>query len=843
MRISSLEVGGFGRLKGPFSFGAGLNIVVGDNETGKSTLHDALIRALFGFSRSERRMTQGRTTKDGRKPWGGGPFGLTVALEEVHWRGDGTGKPVRVEWDFDTHTVRAWHDGNEVTREVLGKGNKVMLGPALLGLDLNEFCQACTLGQDRIAAVVRSDGLTSALTKAVESSSSDVRVDDAVERMGKFLDGLGITRAALKPSSSGVYAFWLDRQAALQLEVQRYDTARPQLAEAAHRLAATEEEERLLADARRVLERRLFVAELAASDEKLAKITSLRETVAERPAAPVTLDEDTLRALDVARVQLQEARTAHQSLADDAAEAKPKLIELRSRQRELEGKIEVLAAYEDTKSSALDEVGSLWSRLQGLPPTETRPAETAPSVPPPPTLRRGRLLVGAAAIAVASLVAAALITPVAAAGLLIAALVAYRGLRKSAPVSSMAVGEPRATQDERADLQRMLTDVLDKVEAPPGELAERASAYLVACRKHGELLQHRVDLGNVTAEITLLAEPERGLTGKDRELAGLATRIADAYRALGIHTEDLDVAASELEQRKAQARSDAQREAAAKQATEQIELLLAGKTEVQLRSERDASEQRLREHTAQHGELDEQAEEPSTLREQIATAAQRMSELAVEGANRKNEFELLKTGFTLPPAEMREKLDEATAAVAEIDAAKKAISIARQTLLAAGREARKNFRPVLEHALSEALPLVTDGRYAEANVDDELRVSVIAPETGKREPAEALSRGTQDQIFLVERLAVAQVLDQTGGVAPLFLDDPFAHFDSTRFKLGLKLLDEVARTRQVILFSESAEIVASAREACDPCTFIELPAPTERAPTPAARLAARAHEA
>lgn len=834
MLITKLDIRGFGRLTGSFMLDPGLNIVVGDNESGKSTMHDALIRALFGFSKSERRMRDGRTTKDARKPWDGAPFGLMVALEDVRWNADGSGKPVRAEWDFDAHTVRVWHDGNEVTDEILGKGSEVMLGKALLGLGLDEFRQACTLGQDRIAAVVRSDGLTSALTKAVESGSSDVRVDDSVERMGKFLDGLGITRGALKPSASGAYAYWLARRDALQGEVDRYDAVRPQLADAASRLAVAEDEQRTLESSRQVLERRLLVAELVEFDEKMAKIATLRTTEAKRPPSPLTMDEEALGKLDTARGQLQDAEARHQALADDAANAKPKLAELRGLQRQLEGKIELLAAYEDTDPSALDEVGSLWVKLQALPPTDVPKVVTAPpQLERPPSERRTRLFVAAATVAALSVALAALVTPLAAAGLLLAVAFAYLGLRGSSPVPFLAIPEKdveaQGAPDERSEVQRMLAVVLDRVEMPAGKLAERASAYLAACRKHGELLQLRVELGEMTAEITRLGRPERELAERNREIQDLRARIGDAYLTIGIDPDNLDAAAGELEKRKAQARSDAQRETAAKQAIEQIVLLLAGKTEPHLRSERDACDQRLREHRAQHGELDEESGEPAALRVETGRVIRRLSELAVEVANRTNEQELLKAGFTLPPAELREKLEEARDAVAAIETAKEATRIARDTLLEAGREARKNFRPLLEHALSDALPLITGGRYAEVNVDDELRVSVVAPETGKREAAEALSRGTQDQIFLVERLAIAELLDQTGGIAPLLLDDPFAHFDGTRFKLGLKLLDQVAKRRQVILFSENAGIVGHARGICDSCNVLELPTPTAHA--------------
>ena len=54
-QIERLEIGGFRGLSGPFAFTPGLNLVAGDNEAGKSTLHDALIRSLYGFAAPERR--------------------------------------------------------------------------------------------------------------------------------------------------------------------------------------------------------------------------------------------------------------------------------------------------------------------------------------------------------------------------------------------------------------------------------------------------------------------------------------------------------------------------------------------------------------------------------------------------------------------------------------------------------------------------------------------------------------------------------------------------------------------------------------------------------------------
>jgi uncharacterized protein YhaN len=129
----------------------------------------------------------------------------------------------------------------------------------------------------------------------------------------------------------------------------------------------------------------------------------------------------------------------------------------------------------------------------------------------------------------------------------------------------------------------------------------------------------------------------------------------------------------------------------------------------------------------------------------------------------------------------------------------------------------------LNEALRRYLPVVTDGRYRNAVVDDELRIQVEAPETGRLVPVGELSRGTQDQIYLIERLEIVRLLDSTTGEAPLLLDDPFARFDENRLRLALHVLREVAAHRQVVLFSEDQDLVDAARAICRECAVVELP--------------------
>jgi len=65
-----------------------------------------------------------------------------------------------------------------------------------------------------------------------------------------------------------------------------------------------------------------------------------------------------------------------------------------------------------------------------------------------------------------------------------------------------------------------------------------------------------------------------------------------------------------------------------------------------------------------------------------------------------------------------------------------------------------------------------------------------------------LSTGTWDQLYLAVRLGLADFVAQRGSGGLLLLDDPFAHFDDTRFEKAIHVLSELALGRhQVILFS------------------------------------------
>ncbi len=78
--------------------------------------------------------------------------------------------------------------------------------------------------------------------------------------------------------------------------------------------------------------------------------------------------------------------------------------------------------------------------------------------------------------------------------------------------------------------------------------------------------------------------------------------------------------------------------------------------------------------------------------------------------------------------------------------------------------------------------------------------SVSRLEGGRARAAEGYSRGTRDLYALASRLAVIDSLYE-GETPPLILDDPFIGFDDAKAKAALTLLENLAKTRQIIYFT------------------------------------------
>ena len=130
-----------------------------------------------------------------------------------------------------------------------------------------------------------------------------------------------------------------------------------------------------------------------------------------------------------------------------------------------------------------------------------------------------------------------------------------------------------------------------------------------------------------------------------------------------------------------------------------------------------------------------------------------------------------------------------------------AIGLALELLRDADREIQTRFSPQLGRLAAEYMSAVTGGRYEDVLIGRDLSARVRAKGDAVARDPEYLSAGTLDLMYLAVRLAICELALPEGEPCPLILDDALVNLDEKRFQQAIELLKQIARERQVILFT------------------------------------------
>lgn len=875
MWIEELDVRGFGRLRGRYHFSRGLTLVVGMNEAGKSTLHEALIRALFGFSRRERRRQEGQADKDSFAPWSGGAFGL-IAL--IHGQ---DGKRLRIEWDFDAHAVKLLDaaTGEDLTGQVLARHGDTTLGRHLLGLDLEEFRHVCCLEQAAVGAVPRTEGLVLALQHAIENSARESGVEAAVEILNGFLrDPLGIHIQHLRALPNGMLASLQDNLAKLRDARERTLATRADV----ERLAAELSENLVsLTELRQEalgVEQALLLGQAQELRERAALARQYDERSRDLPRAVGLVSEKDVEEIRGRISGLQRLEQAVMTLQTEVDATRSRLDPLEHKGEELAATVEALATSGAVNTRHEARLRDLSGRRAALSAERTNVEPIAVSDRDPMLMRyqterawladlengvqrqglRGPVLALVIFVALASLSLGVAVHPAFVLGLVVSAAVAFWAWRSARPrreelraaltaygAGSLAELDRRLAEQEHQiaalrvlseererqsgslekagqDLNVEIGRLLDEVGAPgAGAGSERVSTYLLRCGQQAERTRWLAELEALNVQLGMVRQPLRDLETKRREQDDLRRELAERYGRLGIDAADLDAAHGAFEQLHQEDKLALERFGEARAAGQALKALLGNERLEALLSRASGASTRYEDHVRRHGQLRIEAADRPRLEERKAQLGRRIQDLELLAESLRTRIKDREDGG-VDVAPIEEEIADAGRRITRIELARDAIRIARDTLREAARETHRTFAPHLNAALERNLPRITDGRYRKAVVGEDLQIQVETPELGRLVPVDALSRGTQDQVYLVERLEIARLLDRTKGAAPMLLDDPFAHFDAVRLRLALAILREVASERQVVLFSEDAGLVDALRELCPECAVITL---------------------
>lgn len=130
-----------------------------------------------------------------------------------------------------------------------------------------------------------------------------------------------------------------------------------------------------------------------------------------------------------------------------------------------------------------------------------------------------------------------------------------------------------------------------------------------------------------------------------------------------------------------------------------------------------------------------------------------------------------------------------------------AISLAVETLREADSEIQSRFSPELGRVAAGYMSAVTGGKYEDVLINRDFTARTRAQGDTVAHEAEFLSAGTLDLMYLAVRLAVCELALPEAEPCPLIIDDALVNLDETRLSQAMELLKEIAKKRQVILFS------------------------------------------
>ncbi len=915
MRLERLDIGGFGRLSDvEIDFHPRLTVLLGDNESGKSTVHRALRAALYGLDAGGPGRPTERSDWTRWTPWAGGAYSLALTYELAGGRRLRVAR--RLENREQTCQVHEIGGGDVTAQSRIGRA--VVPGRVHLGVDEAVFCASACVGEDGLrlgagdAPAARAGDVQEAIERLADSGD-EITAAQALATIADAVNRVGSERRSTSPLGRAVNRL-------RQLDVQVDDSRRRLLS-----LAAEEERLRALdveaerAELRRAdAERRWLLGRLAALAAQRAEIEATDAEVAHVAAeidgtghlAGFPLDrEDRVATL---AAQAQETRRAADEAGARAGAAAPQLAEVRRRRAEIAAGLRALGGSLVVEDDLVAEAAGLERELARAAATRQRSDELAAASGRREALRREIAATGVAGTSAAGVEAAIELVGTARGGRssraarLVATVALLAGAVTAAVAWASHHGPVALAAAGVAVVATLVVLAVDRLVAGDADHARRRLARLcpgitldaegldrLAERLprlralHTELQREEVRIETLAADVDAaearlreLAElalslaqrcqlvvegPRGGSAGAEQTVRTVLDGIAGATgierRRDELCTEDAILAQREIEldglTREAQERARAADSARAAlrrlldaagvgpsvPLAEGVAVFRAG---CEGRRRHDLAQRRLAElrrrgsHSADVRTIDRltaDLEARLTLRggnpADVAASEPldqaRLAELETEAEHARQGAVAASTAATslrARLAEMRGSVssladleDERAACMAARDRGLHqlaALRAAAELIENATRSLHRDLAPRLAASVAERLATLTDDRYTAVNVDtDHFEVSLLGRDRPDLVPLELVSHGTRDQVSLLLRLALAEVLSDAGEGVPLLLDEPLLSSDPQRRATALNFLWKLSASNQVVLSTSDPSLVEVLHEVCD----------------------------
>lgn len=147
--------------------------------------------------------------------------------------------------------------------------------------------------------------------------------------------------------------------------------------------------------------------------------------------------------------------------------------------------------------------------------------------------------------------------------------------------------------------------------------------------------------------------------------------------------------------------------------------------------------------------------------------------------------------------------------------------LAERTLEVSIAEWERKSQPEVYQQASRLFSQMTRGAWQKVRMNAEGEIEVLDSVKSACSP-QVLSLGTRQQLYLALRVALLITAENVGRSLPILCDDILVNFDDERRREAVKVIIELSRYRQVILFTCHPSVAALVREYDCSCNFFEL---------------------
>ncbi|MBE6038602.1 MAG: hypothetical protein E7218_05285 [Anaerofustis stercorihominis] len=189
---------------------------------------------------------------------------------------------------------------------------------------------------------------------------------------------------------------------------------------------------------------------------------------------------------------------------------------------------------------------------------------------------------------------------------------------------------------------------------------------------------------------------------------------------------------------------------------------------------------------------DDIANELDRINEDILNATSTSAELISEIKRSEENMESLNA--------ICERISSLEEAIADYENELKAYDIAINEINELSKEIRSSFSEEFNSFISKTVSDITNKKYSDVVVTDELNIMVMDKEHNQLVDMSSLSGGTIDQLYFAMRFAIMDLVLSDRSI-PVFLDDCFTQYDDRRLRNVLKFLYKRSVDRQVLIFT------------------------------------------